>query len=181
MRAFLAAAAVVLALLPDVAVTQTPTRRSETYRSASVDSEGNLIIVKADGRSVVVRKQGEQTSFSNVVISPSKTAVGAQAMFANCCTSYDIPLAVVVYAQGKVHRFTGRGLPIFEWGFANHGTRVAFGQQPVHFACSVHYELRNIDSEQLLDSADLPQPCGQDPEPKAVPIPDWVRDIRRQK
>jgi hypothetical protein len=67
------------------------------------------------GQTVTVRKEGEQTSFSAPIMSPSKAAVGAQAMFPNCCTSYDIPLQLVVYAAGKVHRFTGRNLPIFEW------------------------------------------------------------------
>jgi len=45
-------------------------------------------------------------------------------MFGNCYTSYDIPLQLVVYAGGKVHRFKGVGLPIFQWGFADSGIRI---------------------------------------------------------
>jgi hypothetical protein len=73
-------------------------------------------------------------------------------MFGNCCTSYDIPLQLVVYAQGKVHRFTGVGLPIFQWGFADRGTRIAYGQETVHFACATHYELPDIASERTSGS-----------------------------
>jgi len=95
-------------------------------------------------------------------------------MFGNCCTSYDIPLQLVVHARGKLHKFKGVGLPIFQWGFADSGTRIAYGQETVHFSCVTHYELRDIDSERLIDSIDLPQPCGKIPEPKAVTIPQWV-------
>ena len=76
-----------------------------------------------------------------------------------------------------MHRFTGVGLPIFQWHFADDGTRVAFGQEPVHFGCEVHYELRDILSERLIDSADVPQPCGQRPNPPAMTIPKWVTEL----
>jgi hypothetical protein len=135
------------------------------------------VVTKTDGRTIVVPKEGEQSSFSDPVLSPSRTAAGAQAMFPNCCTSYDIPLQLVIYAQGRVHRFTGIGLPIFRWHFADGGTRVAFGQEPVHFGCSIHYELRDIQSERLIDSAEIPQPCGQIPNPRAVKIPKWVAEL----
>jgi hypothetical protein len=87
-------------------------------------------------------------------------------------------LQLVVYANGKVHRFTGIGLPIFRWHFADGGTRVAFGQEPVHFSCSTHYELRDIKSEQLIASADIPEPCGEAPVPRVVRIPQWVADLK---
>lgn len=35
-------------------------------------------------------------------------------MFGNCCTSYDIPLQLVVHSGGKTHRFEG-GSAIFDW------------------------------------------------------------------
>src|SRR5687768_12320098 len=114
----------------------------EKYAAASVDANGNLVILKTNGETVTVRKYGEQTSFSAPRISSGGTAVGAQAMFANCCTSYDIPLQLVVYADGRVHRFKGVSLPIFQWDFADGGARIAYGQEAVHFSCETHYELR---------------------------------------
>ena len=156
-------------------------RRAETYQSASIDAAGRLVIIMANGRTVVVRKEGDQSSFAEPVLSPDRTAVGAQAEFPNCCTSYDIPLQLVVYARGKVHRFTGSGLPIFQWQFADGGRRVAFGQEPVHFGCSIHYELRDIDSERLIDSADIPEPCGLDLHPKIPKTPAWVQDLLSKK
>jgi hypothetical protein len=98
--------------------------RLETYNSATIDANGDLAIVTTSGQSVLIRKEVEQTAFSAPLISAAKTAVAAQAMFGNCYTSYDIPLQLVVYAGGKVHRFKGVGLPIFQWGFADSGIRI---------------------------------------------------------
>jgi hypothetical protein len=81
----------------------------------------------------------------------------------------------------KVHRFAGTGLPIFQWHFDDDGTRVAFGQEPVHFGCSIHYELRDIESEHLIDSVDIPEACRQVPNPQAVKIPKWVTDLNAKK
>jgi hypothetical protein len=156
-------------------------RNAETYESAAIDPDGHLSIVKTGGQRVLVRKEGEQTAFSPPVISPGGTAVAAQAMFANCCTSYDIPLQLVVYADGRVHRFTGVGLPIFQWGFADAATRIAYGQEPIHFGCFIHYELRDIASERLIDEADLPEPCGQIPNPQPVEIPAWIASLTSRK
>ena len=126
-------------------------------------------------------KEGEQTAFGEPSVSADGTAVGAQAYYANCCTSYDIPLQLVVYSNGTLHRFTGSRLPIFQWHFADGGTRVAFGQEPVHFGCEIHYELREIDSERLIDTADVPQSCGLRPDPPSMSIPKWVAELNAKR
>jgi hypothetical protein len=183
-RGFAASATTLLQLVSHIAAAQTPVSqalRVESYESAAIDANGNLAIMTTGGQTVTVRKEGEQTSFSAPVVSVSKRAVGAQAMFANCCTSYDIPLQLVVYAAGKVHRFTGRSLPIFEWAFVDGGARIAYGQQSVHFGCETHYEFRDIESERLIEAVDIPQPCGLEPDPKPVRIPPWVAEVTSNK
>lgn len=179
-RLFVGSATTLLLLATGIVVAQAPVSREsrrETYQSAAIDANGNLAIVRTNGLTVTVRKEGDQTSFSTLVLSSSKTAVGAQAMFPNCCTSYDIPLQLIVYAAGKVHRFTGVNLPIFRWAFVDGGTRIAYGQEPVHFGCATHYELRDIESERLIEAVDIPQPCGQIPDPKPVRVPPWVANL----
>jgi hypothetical protein len=161
---------------------QAPTVSAQSYESVDIDADGNLRILTADHRTIVVPKGGspktgevfgQQTAFENPVVSEDRRAVGAQAMFANCCTSYDIPLQLVIYSGGKTHRFEG-GLAIFDWHFADRGRRVVFSQQTVHFTCSVHWELRDVVSERLLASADIPEQCAQIPDPPKVNVPQWI-------
>lgn len=153
----------------------------ETYQSVDIDADGNLRILTVDGKTIVVPKGGApkgaesigpQTAFEKPVLSDDRHAVGAQAMFKNCCTSYDIPLQLVIYSRGKTHRF--EGLPIFDWHFADGGRRVVFSQQTVHFACSVHWELRDVATERRLALADIPEPCGEIPDARPVKVPKWV-------
>jgi hypothetical protein len=155
---------------------------TEMYELADIDADGSLRIVTTVRKTIVVPKGsfsgagesfGTQTEFGKPVISADKRAVGAQAMFANCCTSYDIPLQLVVYSRGKTHRFEG-GLAVFDWHFVDGGRRVAFSQQTVHFACSVHWELRDVATERLVAEADIPEACGENPDPPAVKVPRWV-------
>ena len=167
---------------------QTPSDRQiesaspETYQAVSIDADGNLRILTSVRKTVIVRKGGlskagetfgRQTAFQNPVLSPDRRAVGAQALFENCCTSYDIPLQLVIYSNGKTHRFEGR-LAIFDWHFVDGGRRVAFSQQTVHSACAVHWELRDIASERLLAQVDIPQECGPGPMLPKVSVPRWV-------
>jgi hypothetical protein len=181
-------AIVLLLLLPDFAGVQSqsvrpvpdaPAQPAETYVSAEIDANGALRIIASDRRTIIVMKEGDQSSFGKPIISPDRTAVGAQAKYPNCCTSYDIPLQLVIYSNGMAHRFKGVGLPIFQWRFADAGSRVAYGQEPVHFGCEIHYELRDIQSERLIESADVQQPCGQRPITTGPTIPKWVKDLRR--
>jgi hypothetical protein len=171
----------VVALVLFLATSQ-PAASPETYKSVGIDTRGNLSILTAEGKTIEVPKGGlskagetfgKQRSFENPVLSPDRRSVGAQAMFENCCTSYDIPLQLVIYSNGKTHRFEG-GLAIFQWHFADGGRRVVFSQQTVHFSCSVHWELRDIASERLLAAVDIPESCGQIPDPPKVSVPKWV-------
>jgi hypothetical protein len=161
---------------------QAPTTSTETYESVDIDSDGNLRIQTSTQRTIIVPKGGspsagdtfgKQTAFEKPAVSEDRRAVGAQALFGNCCTSYDIPLQLVIYSNGKTHRFEG-GLAIFDWHFADGGRRVVFSQQPVHFTCSVHWELRDVASERLVARVDIPEVCGQDQTPPKVKVPSWV-------
>ena len=161
---------------------QVPTASIVTYESVDIDADGNLRILTSGQRTIIVPKGGfpkagesfgKQTAFGKAVLSDDRRAVGAQALFGNCCTSYNIPLQLVIYSNGKTHRFEG-GQAIFNWHFADGGRRVVFSQQTVHFTCSVHWQLRDIESERLVATADIPEPCGQIPDPPKVEIPKWV-------
>ena len=153
-------------------------QQPETYESAAIDADGNLSITTSDFRLITVPREGKQSSFRAPIVSRDRTSVGALAEYPNCCTSYDIPLQLVVYSKGGVHRFKGVELAMLEWHFADDGSRVAYGQESVHFSCETHYELRDIQSERLIDSAKVSVPCGQRPAPPPATNPPWVKALK---
>src|SRR5262249_21090826 len=114
-----------------------PDAAAERYVAAT--GQNQRLEIRTDaGKSNVPRLRdggiavGRQVEFKDVVISPDRRTVGWLAMYSNCCTSYPIPLALVLYSDGKTREFTGTGLPIWRWAFQNEGKQVAFEQETVH-------------------------------------------------
>src|SRR5438093_751571 len=78
------------------------------------------------------RKAADQVALAQPATSQGGGAVGWLALYPNCCTSYPIPLKLMVLSNGRVRTFTGNGLPVWRWAFQNDDTRVAFEQETVH-------------------------------------------------
>jgi hypothetical protein len=89
-------------------------------------------------------------------------------LYPNCCTSYPIPLALVVRVNGKERSFKGTGLPVWRWCFENGSKRVAFEQETVHGGGGIHYEMRDVKSRKLVSQ--------WNPD-KAAKAPPWVEDV----
>src|SRR5262249_1261925 len=114
----------------------------ETYKNASVDGKGQVLITTTTGE--VIRPQkaprikfaGEQVGIDKVQFSPGHDAIGWLALYPNCCTSYPIPLALVIFSHGRTRTFlsneVGTRVPIFLWRFEANGSQVAFEQETVH-------------------------------------------------
>jgi hypothetical protein len=90
---------------------------AEKYDTVLVDGSGDLRILTRDGRQITPPKDPNQVAVDKAAISPDHLAVGWLALFPNCCTSYPIPLKLVVYTRGRVYTFVGAGLPVWRWGF----------------------------------------------------------------
>jgi hypothetical protein len=146
---------------------QTPTY--ETYDSVIVDSTGAIAIRTLGHRTLIRAPDSGQVGVDQVAISPDRRAVGWLTLFANCCTSYPIPLSLKVYAQGIQHSFTGIALPIWRWRFEAGGAHVAFYQETVHGGMGTHYELRAVDGEELLDQYEPTD---------SLPPPPWVTRLK---
>ncbi len=123
----------------------------ESYAATLIDPAGQLHITTKHKREIVPKRASDQTGFSDANISADFRAVGWLALYPNCCTSYPIPLKLVVLANGEQHHFTGSGLPISRWCFWGQGKQVAFEQETVHGGMGVHYELRDIETGGLAD------------------------------
>ena len=153
-----------------------PGLAAERYVKASVDAAGALRILTSDGRTIVPPKEPEQVGFDNVAISPDGSAVGWVALFPNCCTSYPIPLKLLIYSNGKARAFTGTGLPVWQWRFTGGGKQVAFEQETVHGGLGVHYELRDIASGRK--AAEWNPTIGPDNQPlENQKLPSWASGL----
>ena len=164
-----------IALLAWLAV-PSPGAAADTYLGAVVDSAGDLMIQRVKGPAIVVRKDTAQVAFDKIAISRGGGSVGWLAMYTNCCTSYPIPLKLMVYSRGRVKTFEGRSLPIWRWQFTDDGRQVAFEQETVHGGIGVHYELREVATGRLIAQYDPPA------EPDSLPrvsqdIPAWVVEL----
>jgi len=127
---------------------------TDIYVETVIDPSGQLRISTKRKHEIVPKKEAEQVSFQNAQISPDGHVVGWLALFPNCCTSYPIPLKLVILANGTQRTLTGNGLPIWRWSFWADGKQVAFEQETVHGGMGVHYELRDVETGQLADSYD---------------------------
>jgi hypothetical protein len=143
----------------------------ETYDSAMVDASGQLHIRTTDRRQIHPPNDPDQVGFDKAAISPDRLAVGWLALFPNCCTSYPIPLKLVVLVSGRVHTFVGTGLPVWKWRFDSTSQQVAFYQETVHGGMGGHYELRDIATERLVAQYELSD---------SGPPPPWVRPVAAQ-
>jgi hypothetical protein len=98
------------------------------------------------------------------------------AEYPNCCTSYPIPLKLVIYTDGSVRTFTGSGLPVWQWGFQAGGTQFAFEQETVHGGLGVHYELHDVATGRLL--AEYDPAVGPDNRVLTKQnVPQWVAEL----
>jgi hypothetical protein len=143
----------------------------QTYRRAEIDSNGQLRIITSSRREIAPRKDGDQLSFDKVAISADHQSVGWLALYPNCCTSYPIPLKLVVLTRGTERTFTGNGLPVWEWSFSSDGKRVALRQAPVHGVAGLHFELRDIQSGRRMRSFDPESDNSRG-------MPAWIRVLK---
>ena len=150
---------------------------AERYVSATIDPSGQLRIVTSSRRTISPEKTGDQVGFSAPRISPDGHTVGWLAEFPNCCTSYPIPLKLVLYRAGRTQEFTGSGLPVWHWAFLAGGTHIAFEQETVHGGIGIHYELRDTASGRLIDEYNPTSDPDMDPGVVPKEAPKWVHDL----
>ena len=164
----LLAIALLLAMLPASAV--------EHYRAAEVQADGRLRLTstRGDARWAPSDTTGDpqpQSALAQPRIAPDGRTVGWLALYPGCCQSYPLPLALVLYRDGRVLRtMTGAGMPIWQWRFVHAGRDVAFVQRPSHGAAPDHYELRAVASGRLRAQFDHSEEDG-------APLPSWTRGL----
>ena len=157
-----------------------PCPAADTYVRASVDETGQLRILTSDARAIVLQKEPEQVGFDKVTISEDGRSVGWVALYPNCCTSYPIPLKLMIYSGGDLREFSGVGLPVWQWHFTAGGKQVAFEQETVHGGLGIHYELREVATGRLI--VEYGPTVGPDNRPLAIQnVPKWVEELNAKR
>jgi hypothetical protein len=139
-----------------------------TYRRADVDATGQLRIVLASGHAVRPPKDSGQVAFAQVAISADHRTIGWVALYPNCCTTYPIPLELVLLRAGGGRTVIAGALPIWQWAFSPGGQRVVLRQAPVHGAAPMLYELHDIRTGRLIASTEVDAGT-------SAALPAWVR------
>jgi hypothetical protein len=70
--------------------------------------------------------------FSQPAISPDRRLAGWLLEYGNCCTSYPIPLVLVIYQAGQEVRRIEDGLMMYEWYFWADGREAVYHADTVH-------------------------------------------------
>jgi hypothetical protein len=88
------------------------------------------------------------------IVAEDKQTVGWLIDYENCCTSYPIPLTLVIFRSGEIIQRVKPGLMIFDWCFLDEGRKIALSSGTVHGMTYCHLNLYNARTGRLLKSWD---------------------------
>jgi hypothetical protein len=166
-----------LALLAIALLGGTP----ERYESVVVDPDGSVAVTTEDGRRIASpRLPPLSADMPNVgaeqaAVSPDHQSVGWLALFTNCCTSYPLPLNLVILHDGRLHVLEG-STSIWFWSFQDGGRRVAAREELPHGDQGLHYDLWDVASGDRV--AEYAPAYDTDGHPIARPNePEWVKAL----
>ncbi|HEY9024861.1 MAG TPA: hypothetical protein VIP05_11220 [Burkholderiaceae bacterium] len=137
------------------------------------DDGQETLAIERDGRHLQApRTEPGQEGFEQVRVSPDGRTVGWVARMPNCCTSYPVPLVLVLFRDGRVIRRFDEAPPIWHWAFSHDGREVVTQQAVTHGPEYFHFARRRISDGRTLAEFD----CNQD-EPVHAPRPAWSRVV----
>jgi len=110
----------------------TQTSKPDIVNKAFLDKEGNVHIALNGGKEIQPPKLKGQFENSEPVIAEDRKTVAWMAYFGNCCTSYNIPLTLVVFRSGKIIHRIQPGLMIENWKFEENGRKIGIYTNTVH-------------------------------------------------
>ena len=131
------------------------TRVTVTSAYADDVDAGNVHFLFSDGEEFTAPKnlknwQGRQVRADSPKIARDGQTIGWLATFPNCCTSYPIPMALVIYKLNQPVRKIESDQMIWRWMFVDGGSEVAFVQGPTHGTDIGDYKLYDTKTGKLL-------------------------------
>ncbi len=107
------------------------TAMAQTIVRAYAGKDGKAHLEYAGGATRTVPPEKKQVGCDHVSVAEDRRTVGWSVLVENCCTSYPVPIAVVLYRDGK-KTVIATGQMISQWRFVGRGERVAALSGPVH-------------------------------------------------
>jgi len=122
---------------------------------------GPLHIIYSDGTEIVQNLPPMKPStdkeivfkavgFSGVELAQDRQTLGWTTNFQNCCTSYSIPLSVVVFQHKQVLHTFDQGQMVWSWMFLEGGKQVAIVFGPTHGPEVGDYQLYDVKTGKLM-------------------------------
>ena len=122
---------------------------------------GPLHIIYSDGTEIVQTLPPMKPStdkeivfnavgFSGVELAQDRQTLGWTINFQNCCTSYSIPLSVVVFQHKQVLHTFDQGQMVWSWMFLEGGKQVATVFGPTHGPEVGDYQLYDVKTGKLM-------------------------------
>jgi hypothetical protein len=105
--------------------------RAQTVSRAYVGEDGKAHVAYGNGDAKTIPPEQKQVGCEHITIAADGHTVGWSVLVENCCTSYPIPVAIVVYRAGK-KAVISPGQMVWRWHFVGRGERVAVLFGPVH-------------------------------------------------
>jgi len=96
------------------------------------EADGVVHIVTREGKDTGIPKEKDQVRAESVKVAEGRQAAGWLVDYENCCTSYPIPLTLVVYRSGRIIQRIQPGLMIFDWRFVEGAKQIALSSGTVH-------------------------------------------------
>jgi hypothetical protein len=153
---FRAVIATVMLLFLHTAVAQTVSR-------AYAGEDGKAHVVYASGTAKTVPPEKQQVGCENILVAADKRTVGWSVLVKNCCTSYPVATAIVLYRDGR-KTIVSPPQAVYQWHFTGAGNRIAVLFGPVHGGAA-GANLYDVRSGELAASWN-----------RKDPIPPWAKD-----
>jgi hypothetical protein len=96
------------------------------------DADGRVHIVTRVGKDIGIPKEKDQVRCDSPRVADDQQTAGWLVDYENCCTSYPVPLTLVVYRSGRIIRRIQPGWMIFDWRFVEGAKKVALSSGTVH-------------------------------------------------
>jgi hypothetical protein len=154
----------------------------ERYSGIELSDDGTHLIRRTDGSSIALPQFRYQVEIEATRVSDDGKRVGWLVDLPNCCTSYPVPILLVIFKDRVVEKVTEVGQCIFDWAFVRHGTAVSYYQSTLHGTDYRGFTLRDIRTDAVLATYEYPD-SNESPESEAeraaavAAAPDWVRAI----